>query len=305
MNRNLYTKIAYWYYVLELTQDEIAKRLGFTRQKVNQIINNLKDLGVVHITVRGLDEKNIALETELEQTYGLKECIVVSDDGDGEAAIYKVALVAAQYLESIIKNGDIIGVSWGNTLAKIAQQINFSHKPDCRVVSLIGGLNITEKISKADEVARNFANKLDCPSVMLYAPLIVDNAETKKRLMQEQHIQQSFNFMQRCNIALLGIGTLTTETSIYGREVLSKEELPIDFVGDIATNLVRADGSWDANPLQERLIAASMEMIRKIERVVAIAAGEEKAAAIQGVLRSKSVNTLIIDEKTARKILEL
>lgn len=303
MNRNIYTKIAYWYYVLELTQDEIAKRLGLTRQKVNQIINNLKETDILHITVRGLEETNVALETELEKKYGLKECIVVSDYGEKDTSIYKVALVAAQYIESIIKNGDIIGVSWGNTLAHIAGQMNFFHKPDCRVVSLIGGLNITQKISKADEVARNFANKLDCPSVMLYAPLIVDNPETKIHLMKEQHIQQAFNFMRRCNIALLGIGTLTTETSIYCREVLAKEDLPNDFVCDIATNLIRADGSWEANPLQERLIAADIEILHDIEQVIAIASGEQKATAIQGALRSKCINTLIIDETTARKLL--
>ena len=304
MNRNLYTKIAYWYYVLGLTQDEIAKRLGFTRQKVNQTINNLKKLDVVHITVRGLEEKNIALATALEETYGLKECIVVSNDNEDDDTIYKVSLVAAQYLENVIKNGDIIGVSWGNTLAKIAQQMNFFHKPDCKVVSLIGGLNVTEKISKTDEVARNFANKLDCPSVMLYAPLIVDNAKTKDLLMKEPHIKQSFDYMQRCNIALLGIGTLTTKTSIYSREVLSKENLSDNFVGDIATNLVRADGSWNSNPLQDRLISADIELLNSIENVVAVATGVQKADAIRGVLNSKCVNTLITDEATAKKILK-
>ena len=39
MREDVYIKIAYWYYTLGMTQDEIAKRLSFTRQKVNQIIN--------------------------------------------------------------------------------------------------------------------------------------------------------------------------------------------------------------------------------------------------------------------------
>ena len=55
MKRNLYTKIAYWYYVLGLTQDEIARRLGFTRQKVNQLLSALREQDVVHITVRGFE----------------------------------------------------------------------------------------------------------------------------------------------------------------------------------------------------------------------------------------------------------
>ena len=47
MREDVYIKIAYWYYTLGMTQDEIAKRLSFTRQKVNQIINSLMDLGIV------------------------------------------------------------------------------------------------------------------------------------------------------------------------------------------------------------------------------------------------------------------
>ena len=41
MREDVYIKIAYWYYTLGMTQDEIAKRLSFTRQRVNQIINSL------------------------------------------------------------------------------------------------------------------------------------------------------------------------------------------------------------------------------------------------------------------------
>lgn len=303
MKRNLYTKIAYWYYVLGLTQDEIARRLGFTRQKVNQMLSALREQDIVHITVRGFEQDHVELETALEEKYSLRECLIASDYGEPQTAVYKVANVAAQYLEETVKNGDTIGVSWGKTLAEIAEQMEFSHKSDCRVVSLLGALNLSKTIRKADEIARNFANKLDCPSLMLYAPLIVEHPETKEWLMREKHIKQSFDVMRQCNLAVLGIGTLTEETSVYRREVI-QEELPRlqaqGFVGDIATNLVRPDGSWDANPLQPRLLAADMECLKAIDNVVAVAAGVSKAEAIKAVLSSGCVDTLIVDETTAK-----
>ena len=306
MNRNLYTKIAYWYYVLGLTQDEIAKRLNFTRQKVNQMINSLKEQDIVHITIRGFEQDNVELENMLEQKYRLKECLIVTDYGETETAIYKVAHVAAQYLEDTLKNGDTIGVSWGRTLAKITEQMGYSHKPNCRVVSLLGALNVSQTITKADEVARNFANKLDCPSVMLYAPLVVEHRETKEWLLRERHIKQTFDLMKQCNIAVLGIGSLTEETSICGRGVSYKENLEEirkqGFVGDIATNLVRLDGTWNSNPLSDRLLTADLQCLKDIDNLVAVAAGETKAEAIQAVLQSGCVDTLIIDETTARKI---
>lgn len=307
MNRNLYTKIAYWYYVLGLTQDEIAKRLNFTRQKVNQMMNSLKEMDIVQVTIRGFEQDNIELENQFEQKYHLKECLIVSDYGEKETAIYKVANVAAQYLDETIRNGDTIGVSWGKTLVKIIEQMEFRHKANCRVISLLGALNTTQVINKADEIARNFANKLDCPSSMLYAPIFVEHAETKEWLMKEMHIKQSFDLMKQCNIAVVGIGALTDKTSIYNRGVISKEDLQTlhsqGFIGDICTNLVRPDGSWDSNPLQDQLLSADMQCLKDIDNVIAVAAGEAKAEAIKAVLQSGCVDTLIVDETTAKIIM--
>ncbi len=112
MREDVYIKIAYWYYTLGMTQDEIAKRLSFTRQKVNQIINSLMDLGIVNISIQGYERDNIELECKLEEAYTLKQVIVASDYGERDTAIYKVANVAAQYMEDKIQQGDTVGVSW-------------------------------------------------------------------------------------------------------------------------------------------------------------------------------------------------
>ena len=89
MKRNLNIKIAYWYYTLGMTQDEIAKRLSFTRQKVNQIIKSLVDLDVVTINIHGYERDNIELEGKIEERFGLKEAIVATDYGEKDTAIYK------------------------------------------------------------------------------------------------------------------------------------------------------------------------------------------------------------------------
>lgn len=303
MNRNLKIKIAYWYYILELTQDEIAKRLNFTRQKVNQIIKSLKDDDILHITIRGYEQPNINLETEIEQKYGLRECIVVSDYGESTTAMYKVSNVAAQYLEEILQNGDIIGVSWGRTLMLMVEQMAFQHKADCRVVSLMGALSVSPKNTKTDEIARNLANKLDCPSVMLYAPLVVQRPQTKTCLMQERLIQQSFNFMDSCNVAVVGIGTLEENALLFSKGVVSGAQLTSlrseGFVGDIATNVIRADGSYENDPLRDTILSADISCLKKIDNVIAVVAGKEKTEVIRAALLSGCIDTLIIDETTA------
>ena len=88
MKRNLYIKIAYWYYTLGMTQDEIAKRLSFTRQKVNQIISSLIDLDVVNINIHGYERDNVELECRIEERFGLKEVVGTEDNGESRTAIY-------------------------------------------------------------------------------------------------------------------------------------------------------------------------------------------------------------------------
>ena len=55
---NLYIKIAHWYYAQKMTQEEIAKRLNTTRQKINHIISLLPEMGIVSISINQFDESN-------------------------------------------------------------------------------------------------------------------------------------------------------------------------------------------------------------------------------------------------------
>ena len=308
MNRNLNIKIAYWYYELGMTQDEIAKRLSFTRQKVNQIINSLVDQGIVTINIHGYERDNIELEGKIEEKFGLKEVIAVTDYGEKETAIRKVANVAAQYLDEIIQQGDVIGVSWGQTLAEVVAQMPFKKRQGCRVIQLLGAQNIDQLVEESDEIARGIANRLDCPSHMLYAPVIVEHAETKKWLLKEKSIKASFEMMRRCNVAILGVGELTEESTMCTRGHLTKEDIHTlneqGFIGDISMNPIRADGSADNCPLSDRLLTADLECLKEIDNTVVVASGEKKADAILAALRTGCVNTLIVDETTARVIIE-
>lgn len=309
MERNLNVKIAYWYYTLGMTQDEIAKRLSFTRQKINQIINSLPDQNIVSINIHGYERDHVELEMKIEEKFGLKEVIIASDYGETDTALYKVANVAAQFLDEIIRQGDIIGVSWGKTLAEVVNQMSFKSHKECCVVQLMGAQNFRHTIEKSDEIARGVANRLDCPSYMLYAPVVVEHAETKQWLLKEQSVKASYELMNKCNIAIVGVGELTEESTMCTRGYITPEDIRIlreqGFVADVATNPIREDGSYDNCPLSERVLAADMECLKNIRNTVLIATGEKKVKAICAALRSGCIDSLVIDETTARQVMNL
>ena len=308
MDKNVYIKIAYWYYNLGLTQDEIARRLSLTRQKVNRIINSLVDLDIVTITVHGFEQDEVELECEIEQAFGLDKCIIAADYGEKETAFYKVMNVAAQYLDANIMQGMTVGVSWGRSLAETVKQMNYHKKSDCTVVQLMGAQNIEQKTEKSDEIVRGLANKLDCASYMLYAPVIVSHAETKRWMLKERSIRQTMEQMKRCDMAVLGIGELTEDATMCTRGFISKDEIHLlrdeGFLCDLCMNPLRLDGSSDDCPISDRLITADMEWLRDIRNTVAIACGEKKVDAIRAALHSGCVNTLIMDSPTAHMVMD-
>lgn len=308
MERNTYTKIAYWYYTLGLTQDEIARRLSLTRQKVNQIISSLVDLGIVTISIDTHERAFSELERSLENRFGLYEAIVVDDYGEEEFAVYRVASAAAQYLDETITRGMNIGVSWGSTLAEMAKKMTYHRKSGCCVIPMMGAQNMDQRMEMTDEVTRLMANKLDCSSYMLYAPVLVNHPETKQWLMQERAVSSAYERMKQCDVAFLGVGELTEEATMFTRGILTRDEvrrLRADgFVADLCMNPVRADGSWDGCFLRDRLINADMEMLCSIKNVVAVVTGRKKTAAIRAALATGCINTLIIDEKSAKLVLD-
>ena len=307
MKRNLEIKIAYWYYTLGLTQDEIARRLSMTRQKVNQIIRSLESQGIISISIHGFERDHIELESRLEEQFNLNEVLVVSDYGEKETAIYQVANVAAQYLDEMITQGMRIGVSWGRTLSRVISELPYHSRSDCSVVQLLGARNMANSSEKSDEISRNLANRLDCPCYMLYAPAIVNHPETRTWLMREENIRQSFELMQQCDLALVGVGELTdTSTLVKGGYVSAAEAEQLKgsgFAADVNMNLICQDGTTRENPFESRIMAADLDCLRQIGNTVAVAAGETKAEAAAACFRTGAINTAIIDESLARRIL--
>ena len=305
-DKNLYIKIAHWYYTLGMTQDEIAKRLSFTRQRVNRIIISLRDMGIVTIKVNGYAQGNVAYEGAIEEHFGLKR-VIIAESYDGESNYMpSLANTASQYLEDYLQPGMSIGVSWGETLAATISNLSFKRRSECTVVQMVGAQNIDMDMLKSDEIARSLADKLDSVCYILYAPVVVDHAETKRMLMEERTIQKSYELMRRCDVALFGIGQVSRESTMCKRGLLKVEDIDRlrqdGFIGDVCVNPVTIDGRWQDCFIRDRVISANMEILKNIPNVVAIAGGEDKTEAIIGCLASGVIDTLITTDMTAERI---
>jgi DNA-binding transcriptional regulator LsrR (DeoR family) len=76
-------------------------------------------------------------------------------------------------------------------------------------------------------------------------------------------------------------------------------------VGDVLGNYMDIEGRLIAAPHSDRVVALSVDELRRIETVVAVASEAEKPRAILGTLRAGVIDVLIVDETNARAVLDM
>ena len=110
------TRAAWLYFVAGLTQAQISKKLGLNRTRVNRLLAQARDQGLVQINITGRLASCVDLEEKLKQRYGLEDATVVPTPPDQELIPQVIATAAAAALSSRIKDGMSVGVGWGRTL---------------------------------------------------------------------------------------------------------------------------------------------------------------------------------------------
>ena len=305
-----YTRVAYYYYKEGNTQEQIAKRMNMSRQRVNRILAACLEYGIVQITINtNTKEKLLELESQLKEKYNLLDVRVV-DNVNRSDIYFDLGKLAGQYLATILKDGDIVGFSRGTTLAAMAAQMPVVHKKNITVVQMLGSRNQEPQYTAADEIVHNISNRLGAKAVMLFAPILVSNKELKSSLQEEPAFRETYKIIQACNIAVVGVGALNTIVPHYVRmgvdiyESAKPREGQI-LTGEVSTHIFDQNGESVVNMSRERIIAVELDDYMKIPGRIGVAGLPEKAKAIRAAMLGKYINVLVVDTSTARLLLEM
>lgn len=307
--KNEYRRVAYYYYKEGLTQEEIAKRMKMSRQRVNRIISSCIDLGIVTINIEGLNNSNLELETKLEDKYGLKEVRIINETAD-EQKIQELGIEGGKYLRSILKDNDIIGFSRGrNTSALVdflPEDVEYPH--NITVTQLMGSAIETNENTAVDETVYHFAAKLHAKASRLYAPIILSNEELRDSFIQEPYFEKSYEVIKKCDIAVVGIGTASSQwkhmISLYDIADKEQTEWAKDVAGEVCTHFYNSEGAAIEPPFRNRIISILLDDYMKIPVRIGVAGGKDKTEAIAAAIKGDYINVLITDLQTARQLME-
>jgi len=298
-------EVARLYYESGLTQEKIAHSLKLSRPNVQRMIHAARDLGIVTITIT--DPLAMTEETgrRLQEAFGLDRVIVVpSVRGDVEATKARVGEAGARYLEQVLNGAETLGVAWGTTVRAVARALHPRRLKRLRVVQMVGELGLA---TEASETFRAIADRLDGQAIALPAPAMEKNPTVRRSILQSTHIQEVFRVLREADIALTGIGPVSSEATIVKRgqvtEGVMRRLAKQGAAGEMNTKFFDARGQ-PLSAINSQIIGVELEDMRRIPHVIAVVSdGPGKDVAVVGALRGKYINVLVIDELLAGKVL--
>jgi DNA-binding transcriptional regulator LsrR (DeoR family) len=304
------TRVARLYHEEGLTQTEVARRLGLTQVAVSRMLKKAQESGIVRTTVVTPPGAFTDLEDLLEQKFSLQQAIVGDAVRDSEESVLSaIGSAAAQFLESTLKAGEVIGISsWSTTLLSMVDHMHpISKAENCLVVQMLGGVGNPSAEQHANRLAIRLARLVHGEARFLSAPGLVGSARAAKVLLEDRSVSETVALFSNVSLALVGVGALEPSALVASSgNTFSRAELEdlqkSGAVGDICLCFYDAAGRQVRGALDGRVIGIDLETLRRVQRSVALCGGKKKFPAILGALRGQWVNTLITDQYTAQRL---
>ena len=301
-------KAARMYFLDGRSQDDVARALGTSRSNVSRILSAARAQGIVEIRVHDQTSREKDLENALRERFALTH-IRVAAFRPGVDAPAAAGDLAAQWLDESLRDGQVLGLSWGTSLQAMVESFLVDQPRSVEVVPLVGGLSTAEWLVAGQELVRELAGRLGATYRYLHAPALLRSEAARDSLMAEPAIAEVLRRAETADIAMVGIGAVGAGSSnviIEGLGLSPSERKAFSAarpVGDTCCRFFDAKGKPISGAVHDRVLAIELDQLRRIPTVVGVATGVDKVPGVLGALRGELVDGLITDAALALALL--
>lgn len=295
------------YYVAGNTQDQIAAKLGVSRQSAQRLVSLAVSEGLVKVRLDHPIANCLDLAARLKSRFALDLAEIVPSDPDSASTTMGIAEAAAAEIERHLRAVEplVLAMGTGRTLKAAVEQLSPMDCPQHKVVSLTG--NITPDGSAAYyNVIFAMADKTKARSFPMPLPVIVTSPAEREMLHAQAMIHPTLELAAKADVTFVGIGDLGPRAPLYEDGFISEAELKAlqkaGAVGEIVGWAFDREGRLIDGLTNDRVASAPIPS-RERSLVVAAAMGERKQPGILAALTRRLVNGLITDERTASALL--
>lgn len=304
----LYARVAWAYYNEELTQADIAKRMGMTRARVNRILQECRETGLVQIIINTDVAGCADVEHGLERAFGLSKALVIPTPAREKHLYTSIGKAAGAYLSGRIRDGQELGLGWGTTLRASGRALVQREAGGIRIVSLFGGLPSSSTTTPYD-VASVFSRRLMAEECYyIAAPMYVTCEEVRETLMSQPMFANIFERAAEVDLCLVGAGDLTSRSTNVNLGAISDEEWQslrkAGAVGEVFGYFLDEEGKAVDHPLNRRFMGAKLDKLKRIPTKIVASGGLHKVPIIRAGLTGGYADVLVTDELTAKALLQ-
>lgn len=289
------------YYRDQLSQQEVAQRLGVSRSTVSRMLQIARDEGIVHIEIRRPSSPE-SLSKSLRSALGLRRVIVVpAATRSGLHVIVTPTLAEIARLE--LAPGDALAVSWGSTIAEIARSRHFPRLHGVQLIPAIAAFDELDGRFQTNEIARRIAALSGAEVNFLHSPAM-PSPRLCRTLLADEDSRRRLALWDRLAAALVGIGPPTADVETAPAHVLAARGDLAHAAGDVVSRYFDIHGQPVPFENENLLLGMSRDQLRHTGTVIGVAAGAGKGPAIVGAARAGLIHVLVTDDAAAGAALE-
>ena len=295
----LATKAAWYYYMEDNTQAQIAEVMGVSRAKVIRLLEEARAQGIVQFSFRKNDSQRVSAEQLLIDRFGLKDAFVVPTPLDSSAINQSIAQGAAHYVSDHLREDGYLNIGYGDTVSRMLGVLAKNREESLNVVSLTGGVSYYLPTVGTTAYSMHL--------FLTPSPLVVSSRQVRDALLDEKSLQDVSTMTEYADMSVVGIGAAVEGATVLRNGILNEGELTVlkmqGAVGDVLNHFMDKDGNLIQTEIEDRVISTDLDKLRQLKNVVGVAGGKDKVSAIKAVLNGGYLNVLITDSDTAAELL--
>ena len=244
----------------------------------------------------------VAMEQQLTKMFGIARVIIVPGDAEQDVTVkQQIGKVAAQMMQQIAPEKAKIAVTGGSSVASMKEYLTDSTVlSDTNFIAARGGMG-DEMTFQANTVVSKFAKRCGATYRTLFLPEHLSE-QAYEAMKDEPIINEMITLYEQVDIVVHGIGA--AQEMALRRNSTQQEQQLLEQKGAVAEAFGYYFNANGDIVHHLRTIGIQLEQVNKAQHVLAIAAGENKATALQAYFKNAAAQTILVtDEQTAKAIL--
>jgi DNA-binding transcriptional regulator LsrR (DeoR family) len=295
------------YYVAGNTQEEIAAKLGTSRQSAQRLVSLSVSAGLVKVRIDHPIAACLEHSRALTAKYGLSFCEVVPSDPRSDSTTLGIAEACASEMERRLSQAEplVMAIGTGRTLKAAVERLPSMACPQHRIVSLTGNIAL-DGAASIYNVIFTMADAVQARHYPMPLPVVVSSPEERALLHEQKVVQSTLALAAVASVTFVGVGELGTKAPLVVDRFISaadRDELTrLDAVGEIVGWAFDCNGRIIDCAFNDCVASAPIPSTSQGD-VILVAMGRAKTTPIRAALKGTLANGLITDELTAQALL--